>query len=230
VGRTRTLTNLIADVRKRADVEGATARHPDADLTRYINQGGAALRDLLIEVRGRRYFRSTTPISVTAGTSVYGLPPDFQSLLMVRISTAPGQMLEPLMPEDEAWMRDAQSSTQRPTHYDLKAGNLEFLPVPTSAMTVTVDYIAAYADLVAGSDTLDGFDGWEEYVVSFAAKCVGVKDDEQDLVRLMNQDLAMLEGRIRKMAVNRDRFRADRVKDVRGAWRPYLPYRIGRFP
>ena len=36
--RTRQLSDLQADVRKRADIEGSTAFIPDAEITEYINQ------------------------------------------------------------------------------------------------------------------------------------------------------------------------------------------------
>ena len=48
MARTRTLTDLIADVRDRADVENST-HVTDAQITRYINQSGAALHAMMVE-------------------------------------------------------------------------------------------------------------------------------------------------------------------------------------
>lgn len=219
--RTRSLANLIEDVRKRADVEGAEERHTDADITRYINQGYAALRDLLTEVMGRRYFRAKEDVSVVRGQSEYPLNVAFQSLLLVRIVDAPGEELQPLQPHDEVWIREGLSATSRPTHYDLTAGNIEFLPTPQTDITIRLEYIPILSDLSDPAQTLDGVNGWEDYVVYFAAAEIAAKDDERGAKADCERDMANLEVRIRKGS-KRDRFRAERVKDARNAVLPLI--------
>lgn len=218
MARTRQLVDLRADVRKRADIENATDRHPDADLDRYINQGGAALRDLMIEVRGRQYFRKSPPQTITTlgNTSRYALATDFYRLISVRIQGPGGMRLVPFIPEDEPWLREPTFTVSKPTHYELQPGYIECLPLHSAGWTIVVDYIPVYTDLVNGTDTLDGLDGWEEYVVNFAARCCAVKDEEYELIQALEQDMARLERRIKTLAPGRDSFRAERVKDVRG--------------
>lgn len=225
--RTRSLTNLIADVRKRADIEGATDRHPDADLTRYINQGGAELRDLMIEVKGPAFFRKSPPQTITTSggsTTRYALSSDFYRLVGVRISTEPGVAVVPFFTEDEPWLRSASNSVWRPTHYQLQPGFIELLPKHCAGISVVVDYIPYFTDLSLAGDTLDGVDGWEEYVVCFAARCALIKDEELKTAQVLEGEMARLAERIRKLAPGRDSFRAERVKDVRQAGFAYWPY------
>lgn len=217
MSRARALSDLRADARKRADVEALDDRHPDADVTRYVNQGGAALRDLLIEARGRTYFRSATPQTITTTSATrYDLEDDFLRLISVRLHMPGGYTLDPFTPQDEPGLREPGITATYPTHYELQPGTIELLPVTAGGATVIVEYVPAFVDLVSDGDTLEGYDGWEEYVVDFAAKCIATKDAEWDLVRELKADMALIAGRISKLAPGRDAFRAERVKNVRG--------------
>lgn len=218
MARTRQLSDLQNDVYKRSDTEGETDRHPTSDVTRYINQGGAALRDLMIEVRGRQYFRQNPPqtIATAASTSRYALNGDFYRLISVRIAGPGGMRLVPFIPEDEPMLREPSFTVAKPTHYEIQPGFIEMLPLHGAGWNVIVDYIPVYTDLVSGTDTLDGIDGWEEYVVDFAAHCIATKDEEWELAGALERDMAKLEARIKLLTPGRDSFRAERVKDVRG--------------
>lgn len=220
MSRVRTLGDLIEDVLTRADAEGATERHPQAKVIRAINQGGAALQDLLIEVKGKRFFRASSTIPIVKDTSVYALPDDFLSLLNCYIKSYPGEPLAPLQEQDEPFYRDIPAPANRPTVYDLMPGNIEFLPVPRTALEIVIKYVYRWADLEDPGDELEGFDGWEEYVEVFAAIRLLEQDDEPGPIQQLRTDLAEVDRRIRKAARSRDRFRAERVTDVRGAMRP----------
>jgi hypothetical protein len=222
MARTTTFAVLKAEVRKRADVESADERHPDSDVGRYINQGGAALRELYIEAKGRTYFRkSPAPLITTDGVNTrFTLPTDFLRLISIRVNGINGYALNRFSQQDEPGLR-AIPSAAWPTHYELQPTTIEILPLPLAGLTLTLDYIPAYADLVADDDPLEGFNGHEEYVVMFAARCIAVKDEEWDLVRSLDSDLKMMTTRIEKLAPGRDAFRAETVKDVRGT-RPFF--------
>lgn len=83
MARNVTLTSLLAQVRQRADIENATARFPDAEVTEYINESIAELYDLLIGARGQEYYINSYSFGTTAGTVIYALPDDFYQLLGV---------------------------------------------------------------------------------------------------------------------------------------------------
>ena len=221
VGRGRSLLDLRSDAYKRADCEGATDRHPPADVTRYINQSRAELFDILVEARGRSYFRKhpAATIATLAGTSIYDLPADFYRLISVRRQGAGGDLLRAMQPQDEPWLREPANTVQFPTHYELQAETIEMLPLHGAGTTIIVDYVPVSADLVLDGDIANGINGWEEYVVCFAARCMAVKDEEWPLAGALRADMASLRDRIAKLAPTRDAFRAERVKNVRGLLR-----------
>lgn len=214
--RTRTLAQLRADVRREADVEGAEDRHPNAEIDRLINQGATELRDLLIKARGRSFFRAGTPHTITTvqGTTRYALPAKFLRLLSLRVAGESGYMLAPFTDQDEPDLRASTAATD-PTHYELQAGYVEVLPSPRAGVEIVLDYIEAHTDLVADGDTLEGYDGWEDYPVFFAARRIARKDGETALVNDLLGEMNRIAGRIQSAAAHRDAFRAERVKDTR---------------
>jgi len=223
MSRGRALSDLRDDAYKRADCEGATDRHPPADVTRYLNQGGAELYDIIVEARGRSFFRKSPPLSLTtlADTSFYAFTgaTDFYRLISVRRAGPGGESLVAMQPQDDAWLREPGNTMPWPTHYELRPGGIELLPLHRAGVTVVVEYVPVYTDLVADGDKFDGVNGWEEYQVCFAAKCMATKDEEWPLVGELKAEMARLRDRIAKLAPTRDAFRAERVKDVRGRGR-----------
>ena len=69
--------------------------------------------------------------------------------------------------------------------------------------------------LVNESDTLDGINGWEEYVVVDAARKMATKARDQMLVNELKEDRERLRERIKALAGKRDRHLPRRVVDVR---------------
>lgn len=226
MARGRRLDDLRADAYKRADCEGATDRHPTADVTRYVNQGYAELYDLLVEYRGRSFFRSVTPqtITTTSNTSRYALPPKFYRLISIRRNGDYADVLQPFTPHDEPLLRIEGAEVGFPTHYELQNGFIEILPLHEAGHVVIVEYVPAITDLALDADTVDGVNGWEEYIVYFAARCMAEKDDQPRVVADCTRGMERLQQRISKLAPMRDAFRAERVKDVRAAF-PYGWYR-----
>jgi hypothetical protein len=228
MARTRTGAELIDDSYKRADLEGATDRFPRTEVLRYVNQGGAALYDILIEARGRAFFAVKPAVTITtlASTSRYAfgsgsVAANFYRLSAARVGGAGGYMLSPFTPQDEPSLREPGVTADKPTHYEIQPGYIELLPLHSAGVSVVVDYVPHFTDLTDGSTTFDGINGWEEYIPHFAASCMLTKDDELALKNSCLADMAALERRIGKLATKRDAFRAERVKNVRGGglWR-----------
>jgi hypothetical protein len=220
MARTRSGEDLINDAYLRADLVGATDRHPRASVLRYVNQGGAELYDLLIEARGRAYYAKKPPttITTTANTSRYALASDFYRLSSVRVGGVGGFTLEPFTPQDEPWLREPGVTASKPTHYELQPGYLELLPIHMPGVAVVVDYVPHWTDLTDSSSSyFDGINGWEQYIVYYAAREMYSKDDEAGKVAEQDRAMAAMAGRIAKLAPGRDSFRAERVKNVRGA-------------
>ncbi len=218
MGRTRTGEQLVDDAYLRADLVGATTRHPRTTVLRYINQGCTELYDLLVAARGRAYFRATpTTITTAAATSRYALPAAFYRLISLRVSGSGGYCLEPFSPQDEPMLREPGITSDKPTHYELQPGYVELLPLHRASLSVICDYVPVFTDLTDSSgSTFDGINGWEQYPVCFAAREMLIKDGETGEAQAQTQAMGMLAQRIAGLAPKRDAFRAERVKNVRG--------------
>lgn len=239
--RSRSGASLIDDALIRADVQEATDRHPRSEVLRYVNQGRTELYDILVEAYGRSYFRSSSPwvVTTTTDTTEYSLgnpggtaafPTTFYQLISVRVSDGDGNSsmpLEALQPQEEPWLR-TPGADGWPTHYELRPASLGVYPEHQSGLLVTMEWIPVCPDLTDSSSTTnaDGINGWEEYVVEFAARRIFQKDDEGQQAAECERELARLRERIKKMAKTRDRFRPRRVQDVRG---PRMGLRGGRW-
>ena len=235
--RPRMLSELRDDAYKRSDNEGADeddGRHPAVDVDRYINQGRAEFRDLLIEARGSEFLRADAPetITTTEDTTSYELPEQFYLLISVRLQA--DSFSEPLVPfnsQEEPRLRDTNATALGyPTHYQLRrtsdgTSSLAVLPEHDAGLSIIVDYVPALEDLEADDDTDDGINGWEAYVVDYAAREMAIRDQEWDLVKVIEGDMARMRERIMRLAPRRDMHRARRVKDVRGARLLGRPFR-----
>lgn len=216
MSRTRTLTNLILDVRQRTNMENSTFV-TDAELTEYLNQELAELHARITANEGQPHFRTAAaPFTTTVGTALYGLPSDFWRMQEVTCTfdgvTRP---MEPFMPLERASLLNSQliypyTTTPR---YRVQADNLEILPT-SRAVTVSLFYIARSPRLASGSDTVEGFDGYEIAAVYGACASVQQKEETDPSFYLGQKD------RIYRLvdvhAGNRDGSHPERVVDVVG--------------
>lgn len=224
--RTRSGQALIDDAYDRSDNIGAVDRHPRTTVLRYVNQGGAELWDLLIEARGPEYFRGTpTEITLSADGTSYALDSTFYLLISAHYKDSAGSNRYPLIRfeghEEPSLSDSARSATAYPTHYQLRrqggVNTICILPAHTAGGIVVVDWVPSFTDLAdTGVSYFYGVNGWEEYIVKYAAKEMASKDEEWALVKKLDADLAALRERILKLAPKRDMHRSRRVKDVRG--------------
>jgi hypothetical protein len=96
--------------------------------------------------------------------------------------------------------------------YRLRASQLEFLPVPTGAVTARLQYVPVFTDLVADGDTFDGINGWEKMVA------LGVAMEMRTIEKRPSSDLAGLYGeqleRIETLKTERDAEAPKEIVDV----------------
>lgn len=99
------------------------------------------------------------------------------------------------------------------------ATEIEFLPQGPQGANVYIRYMPPAPRLFDDADELDGFNGWEEYVILDAARKIASKGKDLARIGILKDDLAKVEARIRSLAPKRDRGRPETVKDVRGSLR-----------
>lgn len=215
MARVRTLTNLIADVRQRTQMESSEFV-TDAEITEYFNQELAELHGRLTACEGQPHFRTQNTISVTSGTALYALPADFWKVQEVTV-TIDGleRPMEPFMPGERAALLNTQLIYPYTTtpQYRIQAGNIEILPA-TRDMTVTLFYVSASPRLSDGADTFDGFNGYEVAAIHGVCATMLAKEESDPSFYLTQKD--RIYRQIDALAAQRDASRPERAVDVVG--------------
>lgn len=215
--RTRTAESMVLDVRQRADMENSEFVS-DAEILEYINQELAELYARLVQNEGQPHFRSSTSISVLAGTALYNLPNDFWRVQEITaLIGGISRNLEPFMANERARLLNAQLYAYSASpQYRIQANQIEFLPT-TQTYTATLYYVRACPRLRLGQnpqDTTDGFNGYEIAAVYGAVATVLSKEDS-DPTFYLSQKERILQF-IQRLAAERDGSHPERVTDVVG--------------
>lgn len=242
MARLRQLSDLRSDAMKLADVENATARFPVSEVNEYINQGIAELYDLLVSARGAGFYEKTVYIVTDGLNTNFSLPQDFYQLVMFQVNLGFGGInpmqgdtniaLEQFMMHERP---ELSSSTPgwagQPFRYRVHGGDpsqpnqvqgtiqtgytVEFLPFPAANVRVQCFYVPSCPRLVNENDVFDGINGWEEYVIFYAAMLMRYKDDlpADHMVAMLDR----LKSRIMGLASHRD-MTPQRTIDVRTRW------------
>ena len=86
--------------------------------------------------------------------------------------------------------------------YRFVGSNLVLTPQPLAANIIRFSYTPTFTPLVNLTDTLDGVNGFEQYIVNFAAiQCL--INEQQDTSQIERQQ-EHIEARITKLAASRD--------------------------
>lgn len=163
-----TLTNLIARSRSRADqpiVGFVTA----AELLDWINEGVQQLHEKLVSAYGEEYISSSANLTVASG--VAPLPAGFFKLQTIEMSVAgvTRTLLPYVQQERNAYKNIPNIVGSTKPRYKLVAGNVKLLPVQPNGTVVAITYAPEATLLATGTDTINFPNGWEKYVVLYAA-------------------------------------------------------------
>lgn len=218
-----TLLDLRTQARQRADIE--TSKHvKDLELNIYINNSIAELYDLICQKYGDDYFAASSVFSTAAGDTSYPLPSDFYKLLgvdLLRSGSDPGNASDwYTVKRFEFHERNRQNDAllRQPFgepgfRYRLFGTNLILDSDPGGPYTLRVWYVPLPAQLSSDTDTFDGFNGWQEFVVVDAAiKALEKEESPTDALQMRKQ---MLINRIESAAGNRDANFSARISDTR---------------
>lgn len=216
MARTRTRDELVTSVRRRTNLE-TSEFVTDAEITEYLNEEWAELQAKLTSGEGAPHFVSTTTINVAVGTTLYPLPADFYKLLRcVATIDSVTRDMQPFMEGERADLMNTQYFTAMFTggpRYRVQADNIEILPV-NRAFNVEVRYISSCPFLVDGSDTVDGFNGYEQAII--AGACALVREKEETDPSFFERRKQRIYGLIDAFSHQRDASHPERVTDVTG--------------
>ncbi len=188
-----TLTELISRIRQRSDNEHTGSTFvTDAEITRLINISYAELYGHLI--RWSMNMAESLQTITGTGAANYNLATDFYSL--VAVFRVVGDQRVRLERHSSRNRLGATPSGDGST-YRIINSTIEFHPRPSGG-TYEVVYVPVCGQLSAGSDTLDGVLGWEEYVVLDCA--IHVLDKEESETKYLRADRAQILQRIQDEA------------------------------
>lgn len=223
------LSALRGRTRRFADAEGvsALARHPDASVDDAIGLGIAALYRLLNEANAEQRNVARATFSTTPGTSMYLLPSALVRILTVDVDE---RGYKRMLPQMELTERPRYSDPNAgyagsPTGFILEGQNIEILPMPQAAYTVTLWYVPEGQVLAAATDEMLFDLRFDEYVCAYAARTLCMKDTRGDQVAMLSGNLSELEAHVRQWARSRSGT-PSRIRDIRetgyqGRWRTW---------
>lgn len=209
MARTRTRQELRDAIRVRADIVGS--KHPtDANLNEMINGSGAALHALCVEAC-EDDFAATASITTAAGTATYGVT--LYKIRSVHFTGSSGYARAlPRFTLEELARYTTPTAQGEPEAYRMVGGKIMFAPTPQGVFAVTLYGVASFADLSTDGSTLDGRDGWEEWVIwDCTVKCNILEETDP---RAAMQERAAVEARILKQMRTLDQAKPHRVTDV----------------
>lgn len=204
---TATLAQMIASVRRRANIQSQTGFIDDTELTEELNYALSELYDLLVGVGGQPFYRSSVTANTVANQANYTLPADFYKMQSLDVDFGGGivRSCKPFMEEERNIFRYPLTGWiyQLPIYYRMQgATTLTFIPSPTGVFPYTINYYPTFAKLVNAGDTFDGVNGWEEYAVWVVTAYCKAKGDEDPGFAMGRA--AQLKDRIQAMAGTRD--------------------------
>ena len=233
MARTKTTGELMTRIRDLGEIRSSYVTN--AMLVREIDQSRLELLDKLIDAGSSDYFESTNYTSIVSGTNTYALPSDhYQTLGMsIKLDNGDYAAMERYSYQDRHVYDSSYSSYIKPFRekyqYRIRGANTILTPTPDFSETngLLHTYVAVPAALNTAStvETIDGFHGYEDYIVyDVLIKFVGGKEEGDDTT--WKELLGKCNARIERMKNKRDRANADQVADVewprrgrfRGRW------------
>jgi hypothetical protein len=237
VARTRTLQDLVADVRWASDTEPATIRHTDKQIVRALNQSQQAFRLMISEAGHPYYTELYEESSIAAGASLLTLAnvdvDPFVAILGMDIDVG-GEWRE-MFPFQLSERNNYQSNTASdgiPTHYRHRVIQtndviVDVMPVADATYPVRlwllpngIDFSATYTvdDAISTSSSIfDGIAGWEDWIVYDTALRITARDANiSDNYEVLAAEFARVEQRVMKWSKQRVRNGPGRRLDTRG--------------
>lgn len=209
------LTTLRARVRERADMQQASFMLDTAtSLDAFINEGVQILHEKMVMAYGSDYKEKTSSFTCD-GTGNVTLPTDFFKLLGVDLNMyGVTRTIRPYMrAERNAHKNSSIWSPYSKPFYKLSGPTtLKLLPAPPSGLVGSIIYSPSVAPLASGSDTFETIDGWERYIVLYAAIQCLIKE-ESDTGALMEQ-LNIMNAQLDSVIENRDAGHPQHTVDV----------------
>jgi hypothetical protein len=201
----RSVTELLADLRDRCDIEEMPTRHTDDRLCRYLTQSCRGLRNELTAASFTGFLEWSTPTALPVAPPIVGeyflevawpstaieifgfdvnrgsgASSDWDALERITIGERRKYRCQGL---PQAFLIRTLPKEATPATDTLEAGAIQVYPSSTLGLDYRIQYMPEFPELAAspGTQLVQGFDGdWLEWILWDAAVKVAYKDDEDD--------------------------------------------------
>lgn len=196
---TVTLATLRSRARSRAD-QPIAGFVTEAELTDWINEGVQQLHEKLVSAYGEEYVSTSASLVVAAG--VAPLPAAFFKLQTIEMNIGGSTCtLLPYTQQERNAYKNALGTGSKP-RYKLVAGNVKLLPVQANGTLVEITYAPEATLLVNIADSISFPNGWEKYVVLYAA--IQMMDKEETGTTKAQQLLEQWNVELKSLVESRD--------------------------
>jgi len=210
---TRTLLQLRTRAKQRANLENSDFIAPE-EWNDYLNYSISELRDIIISKVGDDYFATFEAYSLVSGSDSYPLPVTFYKALWIELLCDDGKYrkLNRYEISEQNYSSPVSLTYTRDLSYRIIGDDLFFNPIEAvGGRNVRLWYVPLSQELSDDTDTLVGFNGWDEYVVLRAA-IMALEKQEQD-TSAISLRLEQLRIRVETMSENRDQSQPMRIQD-----------------
>lgn len=220
--RTVTLDKLMYSARAYADMQGSQFI-TDPELITYINNAATKYWDLINELDQDYNYKSYI-FTLNNNQISYPLPSDFlyirgvdinASGISVNASTDNWTSIDRYMLSERNQYRGygvVRYATRSILKYNITGQNIEFIPIPTGNQSCRLLYTPVVPDLAVLTDTIDGINGFDDYIAMKAAQRMLAKEESD--VSWITMEIMDFEKKVKRDADRRNRDRGDRVSDV----------------
>ena len=210
-----TLSDLKTRARDQADMTDSDFID-DTELTFYLNSSYTELYDLLVSKFEDYYVAAPTSFTISSGASTYSLPSDFYKLrgvdyLLSGTDYVPLQKFNFANRNQNTALHSMYRRVPK-VSYRIVGNTLYIEPAANAPGSYRLWYTPAATLMSSDSDTVNGVNGWEEYIVVDTAIKMLAKE-ESSTTQLERQRERLLQ-RIDVMAQNRDYDQPESITDV----------------
>lgn len=220
--RTVTLQELMDRARQYADMQNNNFI-TDPELKLYIKNACTKYWNLINQL-GQDYNLITSPTTLfESNVKDYALPTDFLHVrgvdLAVSSSPQPNDIWLNVKPFQFAERNRFQGypyfsgfGISTYLRYRIKNNFISFDPYPQGYGSFRIHYTPVMPDLLQPTDTIDGINGFEDYIALKAAERMLAKEESD--VSWVLKEINEFEVMIKQSADDRNRDRSDRVQDI----------------
>lgn len=189
MARLVTLSTLQSRVQQRTNMQTASnaVLYTTAELTDMLNEGIADYWTILDSIQNQDYYRESVTFSTAGNVALYAIGlgkaiPVADFMKVISIDVAYGQNIilsaRPYMESERnrykwfpGWVYNQPIFYRRTGKSSVSGSSdsISFIPTPSGAYQVTLNYVPTPTYLVNAGDTFDGVCGFEEIVVLSAA-------------------------------------------------------------